>query len=119
MCNLDRIKAARKPLPFQPPNDLLWFNVQKIIDVFHFRNHIDSQCREKFTPLPIKEKYPNFNTQAGEQTFSWLTRYKYNICSMNKEHHLFFLHRMVLRRNEYTSKCYKRGRKPILPKRKC
>ena len=119
MCNLAKIKAARKPLPFKPPNDQLWAQVNKIIDIFHFKNHIGTQCREKFSPLPLKEKHPSFKTQAGEQTFSWLSRFKFNVCSMNKEHRLFFIHRMVLRENAYTSKCYKNGQKPILPKGKC
>ena len=34
---------------------------------------------------------------------------------MNKIHHLFYLHRMVVKRNAYTEKCYRNGKKPILP----
>ena len=33
-------------------------------------------------------------------------------------HHLFYLHRMVRRRNKYVEKCYKLGRKPIWPHKK-
>ncbi len=118
MCHLDKLKVARSPLPFQPPYDRLWFNVTKIIDVFHFQNHIDPTCKERYSPADVKASNPNFNTQAGEQTFSWLSRFKHIICAMNKTHHLFYLHRMVLRRNAYTSKCYQLGRKPVLPKTK-
>ena len=39
-------------------------------------------------------------------------------CSMNKSHHLFFLHRLIVLRNEYTEMCHKIGRKPLLPKAK-
>ena len=118
MCNLEKIKASKKPLPLSPPNDQIWANVKKIIDVFHFKNHVSPDCREKFSPEVIKKDNPFFNTQAGEQTFTWLARFKSNVCSMNKDHHLFYLHRMVIRRNLYTEKCYKHGRKPILPKGK-
>ena len=37
---------------------------------------------------------------------------------MSKNHHLFFLHRIVKRRNEYTEFCHNQGRKPLLPKTK-
>ena len=37
---------------------------------------------------------------------------------MTKNHHLFFLHRIVRRRNAYNEKCQATGRKPLLPKSK-
>lgn len=117
MCNLDRLKVARQPLPFDPPLDNLWLNVKKIIDVFHFRNHTSPDCKEKYSPKAVKEQNPNFNTQAGEQTFIWVGKFKNILCSMNKTHHLFYLHCMVKRRNAYTAKCYKYNKKPILPKK--
>ena len=117
MCNLDRMKVAQQPLPFPSPFDKLWLNVVKIIDVFHFRNHTSEKCHTKYNPTKIKADNPHFNTQAGEQTFVWVARFKHILCSMNKTHHLFYLHRMVVRRNWYTSKCYKNGKKPILPKK--
>ncbi len=117
MCNVCTLKVARRPLPFAPPLDQLWLSVTKIIDKFHFRNHVDSRCRELYSPDGVKDKYPKFNTQAGEQTFVWVGRFKHILCSMSKTHHLFYLHRMVRRRNAYTCKCYQYGRKPILPKR--
>lgn len=118
MCNLDKMKIARKPLPLSPPYDMLWLNVHKIIDVFHFPNHISIACKELYSPQHFKDTYPNFNTQAGEQTFAWISRFKRILCSMPKNHHLFYLHRMVLRRNSYTTRCYHLGRKPILPKKR-
>lgn len=116
MCNLAKLRVAKQPLPFPPPLDRLWLDVQKIIDVFHFKNHVSPDCRQKFSPAKMKEEHPNFNTQAGEQTFVWVHRFNHILCSMNKVHHLFYLHRMVLRRNNYTSKCYFNGKKPIFPK---
>ena len=116
MCNLARLRVANQPLPFSPPLDRLWLDINKIIDVFHLKNHMSMDCRAKFSPAKMKEEHPNFNTQAGEQTFVWVSRFRHILCSMNMIHHLFYLHRMVLRRNNYTSKCYLNGKKPILPK---
>ena len=118
MCNIERMKITKKPLPLPAPYDKLWSRVHKIIDVFHFPNHNSTTCKERFSPVEFKQKHPNFNTQAGEQTFVWVSRYKRILCSMTKSHHLFYLHRMVLRRNQYTSRCYCIGRKPILPKKR-
>ena len=72
--------------------------------------------KRKYNPDKIKSENPSFNTQAGEKTFVWVGRFKHIVCAMNKTHHLFHLHHMV-RRNAYTVKCYKNGRKPIPPKK--
>ena len=40
MCNIERMHVARKPLPLPPPMDKAWMNVDKVIDVFHFGNHV-------------------------------------------------------------------------------
>ena len=118
MCNLQRLRVAQNPLFLPSPYDRLWMSINKVIDVFHFRNHISPVCKELFSPAKLKADNPDFNTQVAEQTFSWIARYKHIVCAMNKTHHLFYLHRMVLRRNSYTSKCYINGRKPMLPKSK-
>ena len=116
MCNLMKLKMSRDSLPFPPPLDKLWLNVKKIIDVFHFQNHVSAECCAKFSPVEMKQRHPDFNTQAREQTFVWVHRFRHILCSMNKVHHLFYLHRMVLRRNEYTCRCHTKGRKLIVPK---
>ena len=99
MCNLDKLKASKELLPFDPPYDSVWSEVTKIIDVFHFSNHVSPHCKEKYSPKEIKQAHPIWNTQAGEQTLTWLSRFKHNTCSMPiaRHHHL---HRMVLRRNK-------------------
>lgn len=117
MCNIQKMKIAQKPLPFPAPYNDIWLKVNKIIDVFHFPNHVSDKCKELFSPLKFKEENPNYNTQAGEQTFVWIDKYNRILCAMSKNHYLFFLHRMVIRRNEYTAKCYENGRKPILLKK--
>ena len=94
MCSLARLNAAKAPLPFPAPLDQMWLKIIKIIDTFHLKNHISESCRCQFSPERVKQQYPDMNTQVGEQTFTWL----YHIlCSMPKVHHLFYLHRMVVR----------------------
>lgn len=68
MCNLCNLQVARKPLPLPPPFDKVWLNMNKIIDTFHLRNHTNPLCHTTYSPRPLKEAHPSFNTQAGEQT---------------------------------------------------
>ena len=112
MCNLCRLKVARKPLALKAPLDHGWLCINKIIDSFHLRNHINPECHTSFSPQKLKEIHPDANTQAGEQTFVWMARFKNIVCAMNKAHHL---HCMVRKRNSYTAKCYANGKKPVLP----
>lgn len=116
MCHLDGLRAAKNLLPWRSPWDKAWISVKKIIDRLHISNHKDKKCKEKYDPSSLKEEIPNGNTMAAEQTFVWLSRFKKILCAMPKVHHLFFLHRMVKHRNNYTVRCYKNGRKPLLPK---
>ena len=116
MCNLCKLRVAKKPLPLPSPMDQAWLQVHKIIDTFHLKNHTSTICRTMYNPAEMKEKHPFFNTQAGEQTFVWMERFKNVVGAMNKTHHLFYIHRMVRRRNTYMAKCYANGRRPILPK---
>lgn len=116
MCHLDGRRAAQHPLPWPSPWDKSWISVNKIIDSLHMSNHEDKKCKETYNPSSLKEEIPNGNTMAAEQTFVWLSRFKKILCAMPKVHHLFYLHRMVKHRNRYTVKCYRVGRKPLLPK---
>ena len=114
MCNLDKLRAAKNPLPLDKPMDEIWMNVEKIIDVFHFKNHRSEQCKKLYSPDTVKQNHPHWNTQCGEQTFSWLHHFEHILCAMPRVHHLFYVHRMVLRRNTYTAKCYRKGKRPVL-----
>lgn len=118
MCHLARMKAATRPLPLPPPLNDVWSNMTKVIDSFHLPNHISQVCKNTFSPEAMKKKQAHFNTQVGEQTFTWLHNYSNILSSMPKQHHLFYLHRMVIRRNLYTARCYHTGKRPILPKKK-
>ena len=89
ICNLDRLKFARAPLPLPKPLDTIWMDVEKIIDGFHFPNHASSDCKRKYNPDQLKTDNPNFNTQAGSRLV-WVGRFKHILCAMNKTLHLFF-----------------------------
>ena len=116
MCNVCRLIVAKNRLPLPAPMDEAWLKLRKIIDTFHLRNHSNPLCHTWYSPQQMKDENPCFNTQAGEQMFVWMGKFKNIVCAMGKTHHLFYLHRMVCRRNRYTDKCYSYGKKPILPK---
>jgi len=116
MCNLDRLKVAKKPLPLEPPYDQLWLKITKVIDRLHIKNHKGRHCKTRYSAEPLKEKFPQLNTPVAEQTFVWAARFKKIFCAMPKNRAMFFYHRMVVRRNAYTSKCYRNNITPVLPK---
>ena len=89
-----------------------------MIDELHFKNHTDKICREKYDPSVIKEKHPGISFMSAEQTFAWLTRFRKILSAMSKTHHLYYLHRLVKKRNVYTELCHRLNRKPLLPKTK-
>uniref|UniRef100_A0A1X7SE34 Uncharacterized protein n=1 Tax=Amphimedon queenslandica TaxID=400682 RepID=A0A1X7SE34_AMPQE len=74
----------------------IWKDINKIIDSLHMKNHVDPKCKELYDPERLKEKHPDLNTMACEQTFAWLSRYKKIVCSMPKVHHHFYLYRMIV-----------------------
>lgn len=88
----------------------------QVIDDLHFRNHTDADCRKKYNPKEVRKNHPEYNFMIAEQTFAWLSRYKKILCSMDKQHHMFFLHRLITRRNLYAQICMAEGRRMLLPK---
>ncbi len=122
MCGLMKTKAAKEALPMPWPFSNMWNCINKIVDGMHIKNHVDMECQTNLHPDNIYDMYPEMmgtrNTQAAEQTFVWLGRFKKIMCSMPKVHHLFYLHRLIKRRNSYVDKCYKNGKKPLLPGRR-
>ena len=116
---------VRKPLPIPPPYNEILMSVTKVhmlmflyiypvlnqfncmiivgeCDELHFRNHTDMVCREKYNPSTIKEKHPGVSFMSAEQIFAWLSRFHTILSAMPKTHHLFYLHRLVEKRNAYT-----------------
>ena len=74
ICNIQRMKVAKNPLPFLAPLDRLWLDVEKVINSFHLSNHVSTACKDNFSLSKLKADYPNYNTQASEQTFAWMNR---------------------------------------------
>ena len=52
---------------------------------------------------------------SAEQTFCWLGRFKKCFNSLPKYKQLFFMHRMVKRRNQYVQFSYQNNKTPLLP----
>lgn len=67
MCSLAMLKVAKNPLPFAPPLDQLWLKVEKVIDVFHLKNHVSVQCRENFSLAELKKANPNLIPKLGSR----------------------------------------------------
>ena len=83
-----------------------YFYFPKGVDALHMANHVRESCKREY-PKVIKEVRENFdspNTEAAEQTFVWLGKFKKIYNNMNKRHHFFFLHCLVEDRNEYISR---------------
>lgn len=116
MCNVDKMVAAREPLPLPAPYDNLWLKVRKVIDRLHLRNHKNPRCHTHYTAEPLKDEYPHLNTMVAEQTFVWSARFKKILNAMPRRRFLFYYHRMVVRRNTYTKICHRQQREPVLPK---
>ena len=114
MCHVDGLKVAAKNLPFPAPLDKAWACIIKVIDKLHIRNHKDAKCKKLYNP---EGKVPEgYNSMAAEQTFVWGSRLKRIMCAMPRLHQFFYLHRAVKRRNDYTQRCHKLNKLPLLPK---
>ena len=114
----------QRTLCFSPPHLIRcgwlcerYFHFQTI-DSLHIKNHKSARCQEIYHPDNVHKEHPLYNLMCAEQTFVWLSRYKRIMCAMNKTHHLFFLHRIIVHRNSYTQTCHATNRKPLLPKAK-
>ena len=115
MCNLDRLHMLRNKLPLEGALSDLWLDVNKVIDPLHLPNHKRPECHQLYNPDTLSDSFPEANLMVCEQVFCWLGRYKKILNSMPKAHHHFFLHRLIKRRNSYTSYCQKVGKYPLLP----
>lgn len=64
MCNLDKLRVAKKPLPLPKPYDKIWLKVRKIVDRLQMRNHKNPECCLKYGSDDLKEKLPSSNNLA-------------------------------------------------------
>ena len=119
MCNLERLKLwSASDFNQETKLGVTVFNkIKKGVDALHIANHVRDKCRNDY-PIVIKQYrdlFPNGNTQAAEQTFFWLGKFKKILNPMNKRHHHFYLHCLVKERNRYTEFCHKNNLMPRLP----
>ncbi|XP_072022927.1 uncharacterized protein [Amphiura filiformis] len=116
MCNITRLRASKMPtLPLPGNFGKMWASINKIIDGLHISNHKNKSCHQNLHPRLFREKHKDLdktNSMAAEQTFSWLSRYNKQVCSLPKQQQVFVLHRLSIRRNEYTSRCHQQQKDP-------
>eukprot|EP00947_MAST-08B_sp_MAST-8B-sp1_P003280 g3280.t1 len=79
-------------------------DISVAVDAFHFKNHVKTdkqgrptRCSIDFNPHDRKEFEPN--TEAAEQLFSKLRKFKYAMRHMNDASHKFFILRIVKKMN--------------------
>lgn len=72
MCQLMKMKVAKKDLPLPAPYNQAWNFINKAIDTLHVRNHKDKDCQTLLHPRRIQEMHKDLtpNTQAAEVTIS-------------------------------------------------
>ena len=85
MCNIDRLKLLKKPLPLPAPEDKLWSDTVHLIDELHLRNHSRKSCHEKYNPEILKKNVPDSNLVCCEEIFAWQSRFRRILCSMKTE----------------------------------
>ncbi|OQV11979.1 hypothetical protein BV898_13773 [Hypsibius exemplaris] len=72
VCNLDFIHAAKNPLPLPKPYDSLWLEINKVIDIFHLKNHRRPECKTTYNPDNTRKVLPNLkkgNIEVAKKTF--------------------------------------------------
>ena len=64
-------------------------SIKIAVDRMHFKNHVDKWCRKNLDPDKIVE-FKKLNTEACEQTFIFVARYRYATKHMGQGmYHLF------------------------------
>ena len=66
--------------------------INKGVDGLHIKNHVRHSCRNEYPKViqDLRNKFSSPNTEAAEQTFLWLGKFKKIINSMDKRKHHFF-----------------------------
>ena len=121
-CNLERLKlwdCDKRTLNQEARLGISIFNrINKGVDGLHIKNHVRHSCRNEYPKViqDLRNKFSRPNTEAAEQTFLWLGKFKKIINSMDKRKHHFFLHCLVKECNKYTQYCLENRKKIVLPK---
>lgn len=70
-----------------------------VVDKMHFANHVDKWCRRNVNPY-TDELFQNINTEACEQTFHFISNFKYATKHMSYGTYNIFMLRMCTMFNE-------------------
>ena len=60
-----------------------------VVDKMHFKNHVDKWCKQNVNPNKVKE-FDNLNTEACEQTFKFVSKFKHATKHMTYAHYNLF-----------------------------
>jgi len=121
MCNLERLKLWDcNPKDFTKEARLgfsVFNRINKGFDGLHIKNHVRVECRNEYPKVieNLRSTFERPNTEAAEQTFVWLGPFKRVLNSMSRRKQHFFLHSLVVERNEYTAWCFSLNITPKLP----
>ncbi|KAJ3303317.1 hypothetical protein HDU76_005372 [Blyttiomyces sp. JEL0837] len=100
----DRACKLYQTLENDPQTKHLLGKVAFLVDLFHFRGHNDTYCREKCNPITAgvefeKAGMEKFNTSAAEQVNVWFGRISHMLRYIDPKLHDFYLYSLVDYRN--------------------
>lgn len=72
-----------------------------VVDRFHFKNHVGAFCKRWVDPSKCAELSESTQTEAAEQSFSWLARSKHMFRKMSQGRFRFMLLHMLHERNQF------------------
>ena len=78
--------------------------VQLVVDRFHFKNHVGIFCKKWVDPEKCSALGPKTQTEAAEQSFSWLARSKHTLRHMNEGKFQFMVLHLMEQRNQWLVK---------------
>ena len=90
ICNLDQMKVAKHPLASPKLLDIVWMDVTKIIDVFHFSITCQRNAK-KIQPRESEKRKPIIQYKLVNKHLFGLERL--NTSYVLYKTHLFYLHR--------------------------
>ena len=70
-----------------------------VVDKMHFVNHVDKWCRRNVNPY-LDETFKDINTEACEQTFHFIAKYKYATKHMSYARYNMFMLYICIMFNE-------------------
>ena len=76
-------------------------SLELVVDRFHFRNHVGKFCKQWVDPSKCEALSDDSQTEAAEQSFSWLARSKHMFRGMSKGRFQFMLLHLLHERNQY------------------